>query len=292
MDIESLRYVVTLADELHFGRAAQQHFVTAGHFGRRVQRLERALGARLFDRTSRHVELTSVGQRVVSHARAVLLALDELRASADPLLRTEAGVLRVGVLGFGMAERWPLLRDLVGAAMPGIKLVYEDVDLYSQYDAVRRGDVDVAVVHYLGDLDGLLFQPVYTTPRVAIVPASSPFADADRLCLNDVADEGWVRVSGGHPRLAEWAGPAQQVPRGSPLVRTPSAVPGAVATTGLLGVHGAAASRYFARPDVRFVLLDGTPAEVAVATRRSDNRPIVQAFRQAVAALDHDPSGT
>jgi DNA-binding transcriptional LysR family regulator len=85
VDVESLRCLVTLADELHFGRAAQLHYVSAGHFGRRIQRVERQLGARLFDRTSRRVALTPAGERVVAHARIVLAALEELRKSADSM---------------------------------------------------------------------------------------------------------------------------------------------------------------------------------------------------------------
>lgn len=82
MEIESLRCFVTLADELHFGRASQLHYVSAGHFGRRIQRLERQLGVRLFDRTSRRVALTPVGKDVVVHARRVLDTIEELRSSA------------------------------------------------------------------------------------------------------------------------------------------------------------------------------------------------------------------
>ncbi|MGK8505630.1 LysR family transcriptional regulator [Nocardia asiatica] len=84
MEIESLRWVVTLAEELHFGRASQLHYVSAGHFGRQIQRLERQLGVRLFERTSRRVALTPAGHRVVAHARKVLATLEELRNSADP----------------------------------------------------------------------------------------------------------------------------------------------------------------------------------------------------------------
>ncbi|WP_181725669.1 LysR family transcriptional regulator [Nocardia gipuzkoensis] len=93
MDIESLRWAVTLADELHFGRASQLHYVSAGHFGRRIQRLERQLGVRLFDRTSRRVALTPAGQRVVAHARNVLATLEELRNSVGPAQSTESDPL-------------------------------------------------------------------------------------------------------------------------------------------------------------------------------------------------------
>ncbi|WP_406231093.1 LysR family transcriptional regulator [Nocardia sp. NBC_01009] len=288
MDIESLRYIVTLADDLHFARAAQRHFVSAGHFGRRVQQLEHALGERLFDRTSRRVELTPAGLRIVAHARTVLCALDELWASTDPTLGSRSGLLRIGVLGFGIAERWPQLRDTLAAAMPNLKLVHEELDWLSQYEAVRRGHVDVGIVHDLGELDGLVSQRVYTTPSVAVVPASSPLADADLLSWDDVADCGWVGLSSAHPRFKEWAGPAQQVPRNAPTVRTPTAIASAVATTGLVGLQGAAASRYFARPDVLFVPFDTKPVEVAVVTRQSDSRPVVQAFRQAVESLGDD----
>jgi DNA-binding transcriptional LysR family regulator len=82
VEIESLRWVVTLAEELHFGRASQLHYVSAGHFGRQIQRLERQLGVRLFDRTSRRVTLTPAGQRVVVHARRILATLEDLQNSA------------------------------------------------------------------------------------------------------------------------------------------------------------------------------------------------------------------
>lgn len=65
MEIRTLRYVVTLAEELHFGRAAGRHFISAQPFGRHIQRLERELGVRLFQRTSRRVQLTPMGESFV-----------------------------------------------------------------------------------------------------------------------------------------------------------------------------------------------------------------------------------
>ncbi|EXG82084.1 LysR family transcriptional regulator [Cryptosporangium arvum] len=285
MDLDALRYVVTLAEELHFGRAAAEHFVAAGHFGRRVQRLERELGVRLFERTSRRVTLTPEGARVVAHARTVLAEVAELRSAAEIVRDTDESVLRVGVLGFGMADRWPALRALLRAVVPGVRLVHEELDLWNQYDAVRRGDIDVGLVHYLGDLDGLVFEPVLTSPSVVVVPVASALADAPRLTRDDVADAGWITLSGAHPRMADWAGPASHGPRRAPAVRTPGGIPSAVATSGLLGLHGGAAARYYARPDVRFVPFDGAPVEVAAVLRDSDDRPIVQAFRRAAAAV-------
>ena len=283
MDVESLRYVVTLAEELHFGRSAQRHFLDPGHFSRRVQRLERDLGARLFDRTSRRVTLTPAGERVVAHARAVLAALDRLPAVAGPPPEDDT-VVRVGVLGFGAADRWPALRDVVTAAAPGVHLLHEDLDMDDQYEAVRRGDLDVGLVQHLGAVDGLDFRTVLRTPSVVVVPAGSPLADAASLTRADVADQPWLRLSGAHPRFRDWIGPAGVDGRGS-TVRHPAAIPAAVATTGLLGMHGAAAGRYFPRPDVRFVPFEAPPVEVAVVTRVADTRLVVEAFRRAADAV-------
>src|SRR6185312_11314012 len=118
MKIQSLRYVITLAEELHFGRAARRHYIVPQAFGREVQRLERELGVRLFDRTSRRVALTPAGEQFVGRARRVLAQVDELARIAEDGPPPDTAVLRVGVLGFGLADRWPQMCELVAAQHP------------------------------------------------------------------------------------------------------------------------------------------------------------------------------
>ncbi len=285
MDLDSVRYVVSLAEELHFGRAAQRHYIVPQAFGRRIQRLEGELGTRLFERSSRRVALTPAGAAFVARARELLTLADQLAGQARDEPRADGGVLRVGVLGFGLADRWPDVRDLLAAQYPDLVLDHVEVDWDSQYDAVRSGAVDVAVAHDVGPEDGLVFDRVLQTPRVAVVPARSAYADADRLTTADVAGAQWVRPLGRHPGLADWAGPATAPGRASVAVRTPAAVPSAVATSGQLGVHGEPARRFFARPDVRFIPLAGIPAVVSVVSREADRRPAVLAFRRAALAV-------
>jgi DNA-binding transcriptional LysR family regulator len=285
VDLDSVRYVVSLAEELHFGRAAQRHYIVPQAFGRRIQRLEGELGTRLFERSSRRVALTPAGAAFVARARQLLAMADELAGQGRDEPSADGSVLRVGVLGFGLADRWPDVRDLLAAQYPELVLDHVEVDWDSQYDAVRSGAVDVAVAHDVGPEDGLVFDRVLEIPRVAVVPTRSAYADADRLTTADVAGEQWVRPLGRHPGLADWAGPATAHGRASVAVRTPAAVPAAVATSGQLGVHGEPARRFFARPDVRFIPLDGTPAVVSVVSREADRRPAVLAFRRAARAV-------
>lgn len=288
MDIRSLRYVVTLSEEMHFGRAAGRHYISAQPFGRAVAHLERELGQPLFARTSRRVWLTPAGERFLPRARAVLAQLDDLArvSQAGPAAATH---LTVGVLGFGLADRWPLVLDSFANLCPDTAVVYRELDLVDQYDAVRRGDVDVGVVQHVGPVDGLVLARVFSSPQVAVVPARSTLADADRLTLRDLDGAAWLGIEATHPGYVDWAGPAAHWTRQATAVRSPAAIPAAVATTGLIGLHADAARRYFPRPDVRFVPVDGPACDVAVAVREADDRPGVTAFCEATRLVMPDP---
>lgn len=294
MDVRSLRYAVTLADTLHFGRAAQAHYIAAQPFGRRIQALERELGTPLFARTSRRVALTPAGERFLPRARQVLAQLDSLVEQVEGP-RDDPGVLRVGVLGFGLADLWPDVRDLVEARCPDLVLTTVELDWESQYDAVRSGEVDLAVVHDVGGAEDLALDPALEVDRYAVVPVGSELAGAERLTGADVDGHRWVTPVGAGPGLAEWGDTSGL--RGSVDVRSPSGIPTAVATSGWLGLHAEPARRYFPHPGVRYVPLEGPGARVSVASRPDDRREAVTVFLAAARAVaaadlpDHNRSG-
>ena len=289
MDIRSLRYALTLADELHFGRAARAHYIAAQAFGRRIQELERELGTTLFERTSRRVALTAAGERFLPRARRVL-------AQMDDLMRTAEGdhgepVLRIGFLGYGLADRWPAARAMLARHRSDLAVSYVELDWETQYDAVRTGEVDVAVVHDVGEADDLVLDRVMESERYAVVPAESELAAADHLTHLDVVDHPRV-VPVGQPGLAEWGG--GEPTRGGVEVRSPANIAAAVAVTGRIGFHAEPATRFFPHPGARYLPLDGPPAIVAIASRPRDRRASVAAFRTAARAsaavegLTHD----
>ncbi|GAA2657366.1 LysR family transcriptional regulator [Streptomyces vastus] len=284
MDIRALRYAVTLAEELHFGRAAQRHYISPQPFGRHIQRLERELGTRLFERTSRRVTLTPEGARLIAEARTLLDAVDSL-TEQNRRRTADEKVLTLGVLGFGLAERWTDLTAAVHGHDPRIAFSYAELDLADQYEAVRSHRVDVGIVQYVGPVDGLVFEHALTMPRVVVVPARSPFADADRLTEADVSDSPWLPTALAHPALEAWSGPAADGSHSRGALRHPAAIPSAVATTGCIALHAEAASRFYPHPDVRFVPLDGPPVEIAVATRVTDDRHTIAAVRRATRLL-------
>lgn len=279
MDIRSLRYALTLAEELHFGRAAQAHFIGAQPFGRRIQELERELGTDLFLRTSRKVELTEAGRRFLPRANRVLADLDALMSVREGE-RAES-VLRVGVLGFGLADNWSATRQLLDRHHPRLQLSYVELDWENQYDAVRTGEVDVAILHDVGGAEDLRVEQVIEIERCAVVPAESELADATRLTPDEIHDRPCIRPIG-QPGLTAWA--AGRYPRHGAQVRSPLNIPSAVAMSGTIGVYAEPARRYLPNPDVRYIALDGPPAIIALASRRQDRREGTAAFRRAVQA--------
>ncbi|WP_414504299.1 LysR family transcriptional regulator [Streptomyces sp. NEAU-L66] len=282
MEIRLLRYVVTLAEELHFGRAAERHHISQQPFGQYIRRLEREVGASLFERTSRRVTPTPAGVRLVAEARGVLDAVDQLaeHARSEGAGRGEQ-TLRLGVLGFGAGQRWDDLRGALSAQVPGLRIDYVDLDWATQYRAVLDHTVDAGIMWHAGPVDGLWSDVVLSSPRVAVVPTRSLLADATSLTMDDVADGPWLATPRLSPALREWLGPAAEPGPNAPVVRQPAAIPTAVATSGYIALHAEVARDFYPRSDVRFVPLEGDAPQIAVITRADDARPVIAALRRA-----------
>lgn len=280
MDLRAVRYAITLSEELHFGRAARRHYIAQQAFGQRVRQLERELGFALFERTSRRVSLTPRGEVFVLKAREALALFEELaQAQPGPV---DNDTLVVGVLGFGLAELWGPARRNLREQSPRVRLVHRDLDLVTQHRLVRSGEVDAGIVFYLGPVEGLVFDIVSYSPRVAVVPAWSELAELDFLRAADLDGLRWAPMVSTNDRMTEWLGPAAEEAGRPAAVRRPEAIATAVATTGAVGLHAATAAHYYPNPDVRYVPLEGPGCRIAVASREGDTRPAVHALRRAV----------
>lgn len=283
MDVRSLRYAVTLAEELHFGRSAKREFISEQSFGERIRRLERDLGFAVFHRSSRRVSLTPRGVALIARARVVLDELDALRLGPGAERGTsDHRELVVGTLGFGLAELWAPVWDVFRTTAPGVRLRHRDLDLVTQHQMVQSGAVDAGIVFDIGPVDGLRIDVVYFASRVAVVPAWSDLAELDVVTASDLADVEWIGMSPVDGMLG-WLGPAADACRPSGVTR-PDAIANAVAVTGGVGLHAAPAARYYPRPDVKYVPAEGPGCGIAIATRVDDDRAGVAALRAAVSA--------
>lgn len=291
MDIRQLRYALTLADELHFGRSAARHHIAAQPFGHAVKKLEIELGYRVFNRTSRRVAVTAQGELFLVEARNALTAFDRL--GHERRRPAAADHLTIGTLGFGLANLWPEFSHALTDIAPQLTVAVEEISIDDQYDALQQGRVDAAIVTYIGPMDGLDFLPVLTTSRAVVVPRNSEYAAAEQLNVADVLDQPWVDVYREGTPLRGWIGDAFAGGGFGDRVLTPAAIPTAVAATQRLGIHALTGSRYFSNPDVCFVPFEGTPFQIAVAVRTNDHRPPALAAMQSAELMLalHNPNG-
>ncbi|WP_406293059.1 LysR substrate-binding domain-containing protein [Embleya sp. NBC_00888] len=280
MDLRSLQYAVTLAEELHFGRAARRHFISEQPFGRRIRHLEEEIGVRVFDRTSRRVALTPAGALLIADARRLLASVDGLSARAERA--SGRSVFRLGVLGFGAAGLWEAMRSQFTADNPELGIEYSELDFTTQHSMLQDGVVDAAIIGALEPVRGVTHDLLFESPLAVLVPAGSRLARREFLSLAEVAEHDLLRLDGlGDDETL--AGQLGERILSAPRIANPASIPMAVATTGRLSLHSILARRFYAHPGVAVIPTTGT-VSIVLATRTGDERQPVVSIRKAARA--------
>ncbi|MQY18289.1 LysR family transcriptional regulator [Nocardia macrotermitis] len=222
MDLETreLRYFLAVAEELHFGRAAERLGMAQPPLSRAIRQLERRLGVQLFDRDRRGVALTAAGRVLVREAGS---ALDAVAAAARRTQRAGASTNSL-VLVTKAGASHDLLRRLLDthAADPdaaSVEILLCEVG--EQAGALRDGRADVAIMHRpYDDLAGFDTEDLHVEGQVAILPATHPLAAREELTLAEVSHvpglpiARWPRLDGTYPE-----GPGPEVRTQSKLAQ-------------------------------------------------------------------------
>ncbi|MGW5345877.1 LysR family transcriptional regulator [Streptomyces sp. HUAS TT3] len=207
METRELRYFVAVAEELHFGRAAQRLGIAQPPLSRTISQLERRLGTTLLERTSRRVALTEAGAVLLAEARAILSAVTAAERRTRRAATARPGLVLAVKAGTG-GELLTRLLDAY-AAEPGAATV--DLllcEAHRHRQLLQDGQADVALLHLPFDsTNGLDTETLYTEGQVAILPASHPLAGRSRVRMADVTTL---------PALppARWPGPDGSYPEG------------------------------------------------------------------------------
>jgi DNA-binding transcriptional LysR family regulator len=283
METRQLRYVVLLAETLHFGRAAELAYISQPAFSQQIARLERELGTKLFDRSSNRVRVTPAGELLVSSAIRLIAELDSAEARVRGLADGAAGSLRVGVFADGAGEMTPLLLTRFQRAFPQVRLAFSELSMTTQLDAVKREAVDVAILRPpILDRDVEL-HALFAEPRVAVLPRDHALARRADLSVQDLVDEPFVSAAASAPAGwgAFWRCDDDRGRPGRVVAEMTSVAEGlaSVAYLGAVDTCPSATARHYAHPGVAYVpLRDAAYASVAVARRRGDDRRTVSAF--------------
>lgn len=196
-----MRYVVAIAEEKSFTRAAQRCFVVQSSLSHQIKALEHELGVALFARNSRRVELTSAGEAFLAQARASLDAAERAISEAAAASGQIRGTLTLGVIPTVTAIDIPSALGRFHRAHPAVRIRLRSGGSHEFIAAINAGDMDAAI---LGLPDGAPPKGVSTRVLarerlVAIVAADHPLAGRRRLRLEELADETFVDFPEGTP---------------------------------------------------------------------------------------------
>ncbi|MFF4183024.1 LysR substrate-binding domain-containing protein [Streptomyces sp. NPDC001691] len=181
MELRQLSYFVTVAEELHFGRAAERLHIVQSAVSQQVRRLERELGCDLFDRSPRHVRLTGAGERLLPEAREVLAAAERARAAVR-----ERTTLRLGTSA-GLGEHLDRVLGAFAEIAPDIAVELVSTPTRDRLAQVADGRLDAAFVRSPQPAPGLRVLPLWEDPLVVALPAAHPLARQDEIALSELA---------------------------------------------------------------------------------------------------------
>lgn len=287
MELRHLRYFVTVAEELHFTRAAERLHIGQPPLSQQIQALEAELGVQLFLRSKRRVALTVAGERFLLRARRLLA---DAQAAADEARR--AGLGEVGELRIGFTASMPLAGVLpeslrrYRARYPAVSLKLEEMFTGDQYDALRQQRLDVGFVRYNGDeqVPGVIRHELRRDRLCVVLHGDHPLAQRPQLVFADLRDEDFIvhspEVATGLPTLIrQLAQAAGFMPRIAQTARE-AMTQIALAAAGL-GVAILPSPLACVQLDgVRYIPLmdDSAYLSLAVAISAEDLSPLVTAF--------------
>lgn len=178
--LDQVRCFIAVAEELHFGRAADRLIMTQPPLSRQIQKLEKSVGAKLLERDNRRVELTGAGAAFLDEAYRLLNLVE---GAGDLARRVDAGSAGVVRLGFtavsAISILGPLLRRLT-AELPDVDVLLSERVTLAQVDGIRRGELDIGLARPPFDTTLLKSRVVLREPLMAVVPTGHPLAALER----------------------------------------------------------------------------------------------------------------
>ncbi|HEX4916782.1 MAG TPA: LysR substrate-binding domain-containing protein [Limnobacter sp.] len=198
MTLTELKYIVALAREKHFGRAADACFVSQPTLSVAIKKLEEELNVSLFERGSNEVSLTPVGERIVVQAQRVLEEAQAIKGIAQQGMDPLAGPLRVGVIYTIGPYLLPGLVSSMIDRVPSMPLLLQENFTVRLLELLKQGEIDVAVLALPINESGFVIQPLYDEPFVVALPKSHRWATRSSIRSDELRGENMLLLGAGH----------------------------------------------------------------------------------------------
>lgn len=293
MELRQLTYFIAVAEERHFGRAAKRLHIAQPPLSQQIRQFEEQLGVKLFDRTTRRVDLTAAGALMLERGRSILNDVEALQADVYQVGQGATGVLHVGFSGASTYSVMPRIVRAAGTAYPGLTL-----DLHGEMltPAMERGllehTLDAAILRPPVSSPEIDFRIINREPLVVALPAHSPLASDRPVSMVELTEQRFVTYppeSVMYRMTADLCREAGFQHRVSQMAQETSTILSFVAAGGGVALMPASVRSVQLR-GVRYRELEDSPhAELAVAWRREDRSVLLSNFIQLVTELADEP---
>jgi LysR family hydrogen peroxide-inducible transcriptional activator len=305
MTLTELKYIVAVARERHFGRAAEACFVSQPTLSVAIKKLEDELNVQLFERGTSEVSVTPIGEQIVTQAQRVLeqtVAIKEIaKQGKDPLV----GPLRLGVIYTIGPYLLPTLVKQIIKKVPQMPLMLQENYTLKLIELLKQGEIDVAIMALPFSETGLMVRPLYDEPFVVALPAGHPWESRKKIDPEDLKQETMLLLGNGHcfrdhvlsvcpelMRFSQTADGIQKTFEGSSLETIRHMVASGVGITVLPRMSVQEVRAHAGGPDaglLSYVAFDDPVPDrrVVLAWRKSFTRmPAIDAISDAIAACE------
>ena len=198
MTLTELKYIVAVAREKHFGKAADACHVSQPTLSVAIKKLEEELQVKLFERNANEITVTPLGEEIIRQAQSVLEQADNIKEIAKRVKDPLAGSLRLGVIYTIGPYLLPELVRKVIAATPQMPLTLHENFTVKLLEELRNGDIDCAILAEPFPDRNLAIAPLYDEPFMAAVPTSHPLAKRASVTAEEMKNETMLLLGNGH----------------------------------------------------------------------------------------------
>jgi DNA-binding transcriptional LysR family regulator len=291
VELRQIRYFLAVAEELHFGRAAERLHLTQPPLTVAIRRLERELGVQLFARTTRRVALTPAGEAFQRRVQSAVIDLDE---AADDVASVAAGLSGRIRVGFVSSASYTTIPEAIRAfrrERPRVELVLSPLTSGEQIEQLLEGDLDLGLIRDPGEVPGLTMELVGTEDLVAVLHEAHPLASGEEVRPADLEQEPMILFP--YRLMPGFVNRIHRLFDG--LEFSPQVVQQAIHQETVLGLVAAGLGisilpesvRRFQMPGVVARPLSGRPQTALYAARARNHSPAVDQFMKG---LDCSPT--
>jgi len=198
MNIRDMKYLVAVADEGHFGRAALKCHVSQPALSGQIRKLEDQLGVVLFERTNRRVQITDIGKQIVDQARKLVTLSEEIVATAQLASDPLCGPFRLGMIATIGPYLSPLVLTAIRKQLPNVQLTLIENMTEELESRLAQGQLDAALLATPPRAPHMLDQPLYDEPFWIALPRLHPLASRNAIDLSELHNAELLLLADGH----------------------------------------------------------------------------------------------